>query len=107
VRASGAIYDVVPENIDMPGWTIKNVNELPDVSPPNAGVAWRFARKELQSPELGVSRFTHGSGRAMLDDASPLRSCGRSREAEELDVICIDGRRPTGGDSERFDDPWD
>jgi hypothetical protein len=33
----------------------------------------------------------------------------RSFEAgsEGLDVICIGGRKPKGGDSERFDDFWD
>jgi hypothetical protein len=33
----------------------------------------------------------------------------RSFEAgsQGLDVICIGGRKPTGGDTERFDDFWD
>jgi hypothetical protein len=32
----------------------------------------------------------------------------RSFEAgpEGMDVICIGGRRPGDGDTERFDDPW-
>ena len=58
-----------------------------------------------------------GSGRAKLDDEvvelSPwdvLRVAPvvvRSFEAgpEGLDVICIGGRKPEGGDSERLDDP--
>ena len=126
----------------MPNWTKKNLDDLPDVSPPDAGVAWRFAREALESLELGVSRFTYepsgrmpwahrhrvqeevyvvvgGSGRAMLDgevvDLSAwdvLRvapAVVRSFEAgpEGLDVICIGGKRPRGGDSERFEDPWD
>ncbi len=33
----------------------------------------------------------------------------RSFEAgpDGLDLICIGGRRPEGGDNQRFDDPWD
>jgi len=31
---------------------------LPDVSPPDVPMQWRFARTALESPELGVSRFT-------------------------------------------------
>ena len=126
----------------MPDWKKKNLDDLPDVSPPDAGVAWRFAREALESPELGVSRFTYepggrmpwahrhrvqeelyvvvgGSGRAMLDGEVVELSAWdvlrvapavvRSFEAgpDGLDVICIGGRRPRGGDSERFDDPWD
>jgi quercetin dioxygenase-like cupin family protein len=75
----------------MPGWTKKNFAELPDTSPDGVDIQWRFARKELDSPELGISRFTYepgarmpfghshgeqeeayvvvaGSGRAKLDD---------------------------------------
>jgi mannose-6-phosphate isomerase-like protein (cupin superfamily) len=59
-----------------------------------------------------------GSGRAKLDDAvvelSPwdvLRvapAVVRSFEAgpEGLDVICIGGRKPKGGDTERVEDFW-
>ena len=58
-----------------------------------------------------------GSGRATLDgeivELSPwdvLRvapAVVRSFEAgpDGLDVICIGGRKPEGGDTERFDDP--
>ncbi len=60
-----------------------------------------------------------GSGRAKLDDEiveistwDVLRVAPaviRSFEAgpEGLDVICIGGRKPKGGDSERFEDFWD
>jgi mannose-6-phosphate isomerase-like protein (cupin superfamily) len=103
---------------------------------------WRFTRKELDSPEIGVSRFTYepgarmpfahrhreqeeayvvvaGSGRARLDgetvDLSQwdvLRvgpAVGRQFEAgpDGLDVICIGGRRPEGGDGEPVPDLWD
>jgi quercetin dioxygenase-like cupin family protein len=75
----------------MPDWTRKNFTALKDVSPPDVRMQWRFARSALESPELGVSRFTYepgarmpwghrhraqeevyvvvaGSGRAKLDD---------------------------------------
>jgi mannose-6-phosphate isomerase-like protein (cupin superfamily) len=49
----------------MPDWTKKNFGDLPDVSPQEAGLDWRFAREALGSPELGVSRFTYGPGARM------------------------------------------
>ena len=75
----------------MPDWTKSNFDDLRDVSPADVPMQWRFARDSLQSPELGVSRFTYepgarmpwghrhraqeevyvvvaGSGRAKLDD---------------------------------------
>src|SRR3954454_18427340 len=75
----------------MPDWTRTNFQELPDTSPDDVRMQWRFARTALGSPELGVSRFTYepgarmpfghrhhvqeeiyvviaGSGRAKLDD---------------------------------------
>ena len=60
-----------------------------------------------------------GSGRAKLDDEVVELSAWdvlrvapavvRSFEAgpEGLDVICIGGRKPKGGDTERFEDFWD
>ena len=75
----------------MSAWTKTNFGDLPDVSPEGVDIDWRFARKAMGSPELGVSRFTYepgakmpwghkhhmqeeayvvvgGSGRAKLDD---------------------------------------
>jgi hypothetical protein len=60
-----------------------------------------------------------GSGRANLDDEvvelsvwdvlrvapAVIRSFEAGREG--LDVICIGGCEPEGGDTERFDDFWD
>ena len=125
----------------MPDWTKTNFDELPEASK-DSRLQWRFARKALGSPELGVSRFTYepgarmpwfhrhreqeeayvvvaGSGRAKLDDEvvelsvwDVLRvapSVARSFEAGPagLEVICIGGRRPEGGDGERADVSWD
>ena len=126
----------------MPDWTKTNFAALRDVSPPGVRMQWRFAREALQSPELGVSRFTYepgarmpwghrhrmqeeayvvvaGAGRAKLDGEVVELSAGevlrvaprvvRSFEAgpDGLDVICIGGRKPKGGDTERFEDFWD
>jgi quercetin dioxygenase-like cupin family protein len=75
----------------MANWTRTNFTALRDSSPPGVAIQWRFARAALESPELGVSRFTYepgarmpwghrhrhqeevyvvvaGSGRAKLDD---------------------------------------
>lgn len=125
----------------MPDWTKKNFDDLRDVSPEHVRIQWRFARDALDSPELGLSRFTYqpgarmpwghrhreqeeayvvvaGSGRAKLDgeiiELAPwdaLRvapGVTRSFEAgpEGMDLICIGGRKPTGGDAERFEDFW-
>jgi quercetin dioxygenase-like cupin family protein len=125
----------------MSDWRKPNFDQLPDVSPEQVRIQWRFARDSLGSPELGVSRFTyepgarmpwghrHGeqeeayvvvaaSGRAKLDEEvielsawDVLRVAPvviRSFEAgpDGLDLICIGGRKPEGGDSERFEDFW-
>ena len=119
----------------MADWKKTNFGDVEDRSPPGVAMQWRFARKELGSPELGVSRFTYesgarmpfahrhreqeeayvvvaGSGRAKLDDEiielavwDVLRvapAVTRQFEAgpEGLEVICIGGRRPDGGDGE-------
>jgi quercetin dioxygenase-like cupin family protein len=64
----------------MPDWTKKNFADLPDVSPQDAGLDWRFAREALGSPELGVSRFTYEPGARM-----PWGH--RHREQEEAYVV--------------------
>jgi quercetin dioxygenase-like cupin family protein len=87
-RADGAVlrywYDLsarlVPTLLAMPNWTRKNFNALRDVSPPDVPIQWRFARTALESPELGVSRFTYEPGARM-----PWGH--RHREQEELYVI--------------------
>ena len=125
----------------MADWTKANFQKLPDRSPAEEPMRWRFARDVLGSPELGVSRFTFeagarmpwghrhreqeeayvvvaGSDRAKLDDElvelaawDVLRVAPaviRSFEAgpDGLDLICIGGRKPKGGDTERFPDFW-
>ncbi len=125
----------------MADWSRTNFAEIEDRSPEGVPIAWRFARKALDSSELGVSRFTYepgarmpfghrhreqeelyvvvgGSGRAKLEDeVVPLEpwdvlrvapAVTRSFEAgpDGLDLICIGGRRPEGGDGEPVPDFW-
>src|SRR5215218_8886128 len=119
----------------MPDWTKKNFKRLRDQSPRDAAMQWKLARGALDSPELGVSRFTFepgsrmpfghrhreqeeayvvvgGSGQVKLDDevvevaqwdvlrVAPAVGRGFAAGPEGLDVICIGGRRPEGGDGE-------
>lgn len=49
----------------MPNWKKINFDEVADVSPDDVQIQWRFARKALGSPELGVSRFTYEPGARM------------------------------------------
>jgi hypothetical protein len=64
----------------VPNWTKKNFSALRDVSPPDVPIQWRFARTALESPELGVSRFTYEPGARM-----PWGH--RHREQEEVYVV--------------------
>ena len=75
---------------------------------------WGHRHREQEEAYVVVG----GSGRARLDDELiELRTWDvlrvapaviRSFEAgpEGLDVICVGGRRPSGGDTERFEDFW-
>ena len=49
----------------MSDWTRTNFGDLPDSSPEDVEIEWRFGRKALGSPELGVSRFTYKPGARM------------------------------------------
>ena len=81
---------------------------------PGARMPWGHRHREQEEVYVVVS----GSGRARLDDEvielSPwdvLRVAPaviRSFEAgpDGLDVICVGGRKPEGGDTERFEAFW-
>ncbi len=81
---------------------------------PNVRMPWGHRHKTQEEAYVIVG----GSGSARLDDEtvelSPwdvLRVAPaviRSFEAgpEGMDVICIGGRKPKGGDTERFEDFW-
>jgi mannose-6-phosphate isomerase-like protein (cupin superfamily) len=81
------------------------------------GARMPFGHRHRQHEEAYV--VVAGSGRAKLDDEfvelaawDVLRvapTVVRSFEAgtEGLDLICLGGRKPTGGDTERVPDFWD
>jgi mannose-6-phosphate isomerase-like protein (cupin superfamily) len=64
----------------MADWKKTNFGELEDRSPPVVAMQWRFARTALDSPELGVSRFTYEPGARM-----PFAH--RHREQQEAYVV--------------------
>lgn len=49
----------------MAGWKKTSFTEVPDLSPEGVDIQWRFTRNALESPELGVSRFTYEPGARM------------------------------------------
>jgi len=78
----------------MPNWSRTNFDDLRDASPPDVSIQWRFARRALESTELGVSRFTYEPGARM-----PWAH--RHREQEEVYVVVagsgranLDGEHP-------------
>lgn len=124
----------------MSNWAKSNFDEIEGRA--FGDVQGTFSRNELDSPELGVSRFTYepgarfpfahkhreqqesyvvvrGSGRMKLNDEivelavwDVLRvdpEVGRQIEAgpDGLDIICIGGSRPDGGDGEPVENFWD
>lgn len=46
-------------------WTKANFFDLEDRSPEGGGLDWRLARNALNSPEIGVSRFSYEPGSRM------------------------------------------
>lgn len=81
---------------------------------PGARMPWGHRHREQEEAYVVIG----GSGRAKLDDEIVELGPGdvlrvapaviRSFEAgpEGMDVICIGGRKPAGGDAERFEDFW-
>ena len=81
---------------------------------PGVRMPWGHRHREQEEVYVVVG----GSGRAKLDDeiielkvSDVLRVAPaviRSFEAgpDGMDVICIGGRKPAGGDTERFEDFW-
>jgi mannose-6-phosphate isomerase-like protein (cupin superfamily) len=81
---------------------------------PGARMPWGHRHRQQEEAYVVVG----GSGRAKLDDeiielrvSDVLRVAPaviRSFEAgpDGLDVLCIGGRKPPGGDTERFEDFW-
>jgi hypothetical protein len=85
----------------VPDWTKRNLDDLEDRS----------------APEV-VYVVVSGSGRAKLGDelieltqwdvlrVAPAVIGAFEAGPDGLEVICVGGRRPKGGDSERFEDFW-
>jgi len=84
----------------MPLWTKTSFDDLPDTSPKDVSMQWRFARKALGSPELGVSRFTYEPGARM-----PWGH--RHHEQEEVYVVVAGSGRAKLDDEVIEIDTWD
>jgi mannose-6-phosphate isomerase-like protein (cupin superfamily) len=84
----------------MPLWTKTSFDDLPDTSPKDVSMQWRFARKALGSPELGVSRFTYDPGARM-----PFGH--RHHQQEEIYVVVAGSGRVKLGDEVVEVQPWD
>jgi quercetin dioxygenase-like cupin family protein len=82
---------------------------------PGSRMPWGHRHREQEEVYVVVA----GSGRAKLDDdvvelaawdvlrVAPAVIRGFEAGPRGLDVICIGGRKPKGGDTERFADFWD
>ncbi len=49
----------------MTGWRKTNFADVPDRSPEDVAIQWRFTRQEVGSDALGVSRFVYEPGARM------------------------------------------
>ncbi len=75
----------------MPAWTKKHFDDIEDRSPADVDVQWRFARKELGSEQVGVSRFT-------FEPNVRFPFAHRHREQEEAYVVAAGSGRAKLGD---------
>ena len=125
----------------MADWAKRNFEDIEDRSPAGVPIRWLFSRNEVESQQVGVSRFGYppgarmpfghrhtvqeevyvivgGSGRAKLGDEiidlelwDVIRvepQVIRSFEAgpDGMEVICVGGPRPEGGDGEPVEGHW-
>jgi mannose-6-phosphate isomerase-like protein (cupin superfamily) len=80
-------------------YSIVNLLELDDVVTSVAGIEGRFARKPIESRDLGVSHFRYGPG---------VRGKGHvHREQEEAYVVVAGSGRILLGEEVRDLRPWD
>jgi mannose-6-phosphate isomerase-like protein (cupin superfamily) len=116
----GELRDVSPRDAQMQWRFARDALRSPELGvsrftyDPGARMPWGHRHRVQEEVYVVVA----GSGRAKLDDEvielsawDVLRVAPaviRSFEAgpEGLDVICIGGRKPKGGDSERYEDFW-
>lgn len=117
----GDLPDVSPEGVRIQWRFAREVLGSPELGlsrftyEPGARMPWGHRHGEQEEAYVVVG----GSGRAKLDDEvieisqwDVLRvapAVARSFEAgpEGLDVICVGGRKPEGGDNQKVDDFWD
>ena len=114
------LRDVSPQDAPMQWRFARDALRSPELGvsrftyEPGARMPWGHRHRVQEEAYVVVT----GSGRAKLDDEvvelsvwDVLRvapAVVRSFEAgpEGLDVICVGGRKPKGGDAERFEDFW-
>ena len=116
----GRLRDVSPEGVPIQWRFARDALESAELGvsrftyEPGARMPWGHRHREQEEVYVVIG----GSGRAKLDDetieleeSDVLRVAPaviRSFEAgpDGMDLICIGGRKPAGGDSERFEDFW-
>lgn len=114
------LRDVSPEHVDIQWRFARDALGSPELGisrftyEPGARMPWGHRHREQEEAYVVAA----GSGRAKLDDEiidlapwDVLRvapGVTRSFEAgpEGMDLMCIGGRKPKGGDAERFEDFW-
>jgi mannose-6-phosphate isomerase-like protein (cupin superfamily) len=114
------LRDVSPEQVQIQWRFAREALGSPELGvsrftyEPGARMPWGHRHRAQEEVYVVVA----GSGRAKLDDeiielraSDALRVAPaviRSFEAgpDGLDMICIGGRRPGGGDTEKFEDFW-
>jgi mannose-6-phosphate isomerase-like protein (cupin superfamily) len=114
------LRDVSPEHVQIQWRFAREALGSPELGvsrftySPGARMPWGHRHRTQEEVYVVVA----GSGRARLDDeiielraSDALRVAPaviRSFEAgpDGLDMICIGGRRPRGGDTEKFEDFW-
>jgi quercetin dioxygenase-like cupin family protein len=114
------LRDVSPQDVPIQWRFAREALSSPELGvsrftfEPGARMPWGHRHRVQEEAYVVVS----GSGRAKLDeDVIELSAWDvlrvapaviRSVEAgpEGLDLICIGGRKPEGGDTERFEDFW-
>jgi mannose-6-phosphate isomerase-like protein (cupin superfamily) len=112
--------DVSPDHVQIQWRFAREALRSPELGvsrftyEPGARMPWGHRHREQEEAYVVVG----GSGRAKLDDeiielgvSDVLRVAPaviRSFEAgpDGLDMICIGGRKPEAGDTERFEDFW-
>jgi quercetin dioxygenase-like cupin family protein len=120
MRNFDALRDVAPQDVPIQWRFARDALRSPELGvsrftyEPGARMPWGHRHRLQEEVYVVVA----GSGRAKLDDEVVELSAWdvlrvapavvRSFEAGQdgLDVICIAGRKPAGGDTERFVDFW-